>query len=163
MDDLVTLRGFRQSPARTLFCIPGDPEGHVVYLEDFYYAGRWQAKISRNRPLGGPVVPVEIPRTLAVSVCNLALDRWASDMKRVSDMANTWARKPQEKQYVARVLKKENRPFETTRAFRNSLVLQGIRKKTAARAIQRQFKEAIANPAYRMCKNRLLREFESMA
>lgn len=44
-----------------------------------------------------------------------------------------------------------------------SLVLQGIRETIAARSLQRQFREAIANPCYQMCKNRLLREFESMA
>jgi hypothetical protein len=33
-------------------------------------------------------------------------------------------------------------------------------ERRAARAIQRQFREAISNPAYRMCQKRLRREFE---
>ena len=40
---------------------------------------------------------------------------------------------------------------------------KGIRQKIAARSIQRAFRNAIENPGYRMCKNRLLREFQELA
>ena len=39
-----------------------------------------------------------------------------------------------------------------------SLVFQDIREKMAARSVQRQFREAMSNPDYQMCKNRLLSE-----
>jgi hypothetical protein len=46
-------------------------------------------------------------------------------------------------------------------AWRRGLVhegLVGVRKRSAARAIQRSFREAISNPAYGLCKKRLLCE-----
>lgn len=64
---------------------------------------------------------------------------------------------------ISRRYREQLKKLET---FRKTLErnerLVGIRKKVAARSIQRQFKESISNPGYRMCKNRLLREFESM-
>ena len=41
--------------------------------------------------------------------------------------------------------------------------VQKLRKKVAARTIQRAFRRAIGNPAYQMCKNRLLREFQELS
>ena len=47
--------------------------------------------------------------------------------------------------------------------FRTIVVRNAEAEVSAARIIQRQFRESISNPRYKMCKNRLLREFESMA
>lgn len=46
--------------------------------------------------------------------------------------------------------------------WRFALILEGLRKRQAVRAIQRQFREAVANPEYAMCKKRLLREFHEL-
>ena len=43
--------------------------------------------------------------------------------------------------------------------WKMKLVLERIRRNAAARTIQRQFKESVSNPAYGLCKRRLLREF----
>jgi hypothetical protein len=45
------------------------------------------------------------------------------------------------------------------RTWKAQLVLERIRRNVAARTIQRQFRESMSNPAYDMCKRRLLREF----
>jgi len=44
--------------------------------------------------------------------------------------------------------------------WKKMLVLEGLCRCQAARTIQRQFREAMANPAYFMCQKRLLREFQ---
>jgi len=44
-------------------------------------------------------------------------------------------------------------------AWKTQLVLEKLQRNAAARTIQRQFKESISNPAYGLCKQRLLREF----
>lgn len=45
------------------------------------------------------------------------------------------------------------------KAWKTQLVLERIRRNIAARTIQRQFRESMSNPGYRLCKQRLLREF----
>lgn len=52
----------------------------------------------------------------------------------------------------------KNRP-DTLDAWKATLVLEGIRKRLAARTIQRRFKRCISDPTFRMCQNRLRREF----
>jgi len=50
--------------------------------------------------------------------------------------------------------------------WRRALVQDGlvsIRHRLAAKAIQRSFREANTNPAYQLCKNRLIRESTEMA
>ena len=46
--------------------------------------------------------------------------------------------------------------------WKKKVVLQGLRKKTAARTIQRAYREARNNPAHDMCKKRLMGEFEEL-
>ena len=48
------------------------------------------------------------------------------------------------------------------KAWKAQLVLEKIRRNAAARMIQRQFKESMSNPAYGLCKRRLLREFADL-
>jgi hypothetical protein len=48
------------------------------------------------------------------------------------------------------------------RTFMFTLIFEGWRKRHAARVIQRYFRMAMVNPAYRMCQRRLKREFESI-
>lgn len=43
-------------------------------------------------------------------------------------------------------------------AWKKKLVLEKIRWNRAARRVQRQFRESVSNPAYGLCKRRLLRE-----
>lgn len=43
--------------------------------------------------------------------------------------------------------------------WKKDLVLERIRRNMAARTIQRQFRESMSNPGFRLCKQRLLREF----
>lgn len=45
------------------------------------------------------------------------------------------------------------------KAWKKELVLERVRRNRAARTIQRQFRESMGNPAYDMCRRRLLREF----
>lgn len=44
-------------------------------------------------------------------------------------------------------------------SWKTQLVLEKIRRNRSAKTIQRQFRESMSNPAYDMCKRRLLREF----
>ena len=46
--------------------------------------------------------------------------------------------------------------------WKTQLVLERIRRNMAARTIQRQFRESMSNPAYGLCKQRLLREFADL-
>jgi hypothetical protein len=43
--------------------------------------------------------------------------------------------------------------------FKEAIVVRAFRVKAAAKTFQRQFREAMANPAYHMCHKRLLGEF----
>jgi hypothetical protein len=43
-------------------------------------------------------------------------------------------------------------------AWKKELVLDPIRRQWAARRVQKQFRESMSNPSYRLCKRRLLRE-----
>jgi hypothetical protein len=52
--------------------------------------------------------------------------------------------------------------LESLCQFRAAAISHAVRVKAAARTIERQFREAMANPAYQLCKKRLHREFESM-
>lgn len=76
------------------------------------------------------------------------------------------------KQYIKMVddaltqFEEDDDVFDALLAFRWALVqegLMGIRKRLAAKAIQRSFREANTNPAYQLCKNRLIRESTEMA
>jgi hypothetical protein len=60
----------------------------------------------------------------------------------------------------ARKAKKIDDKSEEARARRPYELLH--KKNEAARKIQRAFKEAIANPAYKMCRDRLMREFADL-
>jgi hypothetical protein len=47
-------------------------------------------------------------------------------------------------------------------AWKAHLILERIRRNRAAKTIQRQFRECMSNPAYDLCKRRLLREFADL-
>lgn len=50
----------------------------------------------------------------------------------------------------------------TLENWKKELVIERIRRSMSARTVQRQFRESMSNPAYVMCKRRLLREFKNL-
>jgi putative hemolysin len=50
--------------------------------------------------------------------------------------------------------------YESLWTWKTQLILERIRRNRAARTVQRQFRESMSNPAYDMCKRRLLREYK---
>ena len=61
---------------------------------------------------------------------------------------------------IDRCIKTEsNDTIEPLWSWKAKLVLEKLQRSAAARMIQRQFRETMSNPAYGLCKRRLLREF----
>lgn len=160
--DLVTLHGIQRTESSRrlwLFRVPGSEDS--MFVEGFYERG-WEARIRQQKWTAADGT-LAVPRDRAVAILDAALARWTSESARILEMARNpklkGSQNPRYQAYVANMARKLERPSETLREFRNGLVLQGIRKKVAARSIQGAFRNAIANPAYRLCKKRLLREF----
>ena len=92
-----------------------------------------------------PLAPMHLPRPVVlgyISACTEFLQ------KSLKVNANC-------KEYIVR----EIRALDTWKA---KLILEGLRRRQAVRAIQKQFREAIANPRYAMCQKRLLQEFNQI-
>jgi hypothetical protein len=63
----------------------------------------------------------------------------------------------------AKQRRREQSAVAGMRAWKSALILESLRRSLATRTIQKQFRESMGNPAYQMCKNRLLREFEALS
>lgn len=87
--------------------------------------------------------PMDVPRSRVIQLIDASILSLNSDIKtRIQE--------------IAEVMIKEIRVLD---AWKTQLVLEKLQRNAAARTIQRQFKESISNPAYDICKRRLLREF----
>jgi hypothetical protein len=108
------------------------------------------------------VVPMSVlgPVSLERSDVLAMLDRAIRHCDRVIDNCET-----QPKQYGAfqSLIGEHTRVKDAVGSWKTSLVLERLRRKIAARVIQRTFRASMSNPVYHMCRDRLLREFKDLA
>ena len=158
MADLVTMCGIFKESKKMLFGIPGHTDFYVQYVFD-PKVGEWKSKLVYTEPWAfSENAKFRVPWSHVVAISDEALDRWTIETGPFLAAAEETKWKPHAAEYVANWAKNLRRPFETLRTFRDELVVQGLRKEKAARAIQRAYREARDNPGYHMCKKRLLSE-----
>lgn len=165
MEDLVTVVGTRMTDVSRMWTFGLDPMdihqvmSHMTYVTvpgtkryilnierpgypELNACCTWSLEMSLLYDPKEPLAPMDLPRPVVlgyISACIQCLQK--------SVQVN-----PHCKESLVR----EIRALETWKA---TLILEGLRRRLAARAIQRQFREAIANPAYTLCQKRLLQEF----
>jgi len=152
-----------QNPMYVTFRFPNSDVWSLVYgghhvgpnlqrIKDIKYGNYYTSGAHMDTLLGD----IELPRTYLIWHAKYAIKSYKQQL-------DTFLKKHPR---VTRTVQGEVKKLET---FLEEISLRvissegGIRQKIAARSIQRAFRRAIENPAYRMCKNRLLREFKELA
>lgn len=99
------------------------------------------------------VIPVSVlsPVSLERSDVLAMLDRGIRHCDRVIDNCETQS-----------LIGEHTRMKDALRSWKTSLVLARLRRKIAARVIQQTFRRSMSDPAHRMCRERLLREFKDL-
>jgi hypothetical protein len=148
MEDPVTVRGYREvcPDVDMAIQVPGNVPWFLRYSSgESLCVGNYGREGHTGLQETFPEKKIEfldLPRTEMIHIVELAIQEVLSD--------HGW---------IFEILDIQAAPLE---AWKTALVLEGLRRKTAARAIQRRFRESMSNPGYRMCKTRLLREFTTM-
>jgi hypothetical protein len=156
MDPPVTVIGrrqFRSDPPghltasqRTFLVVPGTSR-YIQYVGD------------RTTDHSVALAPVDfrtivLPLSLVRDILDRELAVWEKGRGSIWATENPW------RSYVAAL--KAWRVDLTRKQEKASEVLHKVKKTIAAKRILNQFRQAIGNPAYRMCRKRLGREFESL-